>query len=61
VQRDRLLAAHACFALRLQRAVVDMYGLRIVAHPVVEDGDGVERRQRVVGQVDVFERSTQPS
>ncbi len=55
VQRYRLFATHAGVALRLQGTVIDMNGLRIVAHPVIEDGDGIERSQRVVRQVDLFE------
>ncbi len=55
VQRHCLFAAHAGVALRLQRTIIDMYGLRVVAHPVVEDGDGIERGQRVIGEVDLFE------
>ena len=47
VERDGDFALQAGFALRLQRARVDVHGLRVVAHAVVEDGDGVQHRDRV--------------
>ncbi len=41
----------------LQRARVDVHGLLVVAHPVVEDGDGVQHGDRVQRHLFDFSKS----
>ena len=57
VQRDCLFAIHVACALILQRDRVDVLGLLVVAHSVIERGDTVPRGERVQRHFFSFSKS----
>ena len=55
VQRDALFTQHSGGSLRFQRPLVDIAGLRVIAHPVIESGDAVDHREGLVIQSELIE------
>ena len=57
VQRDHLVAFQTGFVLCLERALEQVLRLGVIAHAIVGDGNAVERGQRVLRHLLLFEQA----